>query len=206
MGFLQSSVRERADGKHQGSEDGTACYRLPGFFQSTRWERSSACSQLGEPGETLHCRHLQASVRELIREAARERGVCAQGCLLPNTATPCHHLPAAKVCGNGRSGQRMVRRSGAEREGDGAISQVISHTPPAAPLPGGRPPAAPVPAVLALWQQGSMQRWLGPGPGLSSDCVRRAKLVRQPSGTGASGARQIKASEKQMAMQNSETL
>lgn len=100
----------------------------------------------------------------------------------------------------------MVRRSGAEREGDGAISQVISHTPPAAPVPGGRLPAALVPAVLALWQQGSMQRWLGPGPGLSSECRRRAKLVRQPSGTGAPGARQIEASEKQMAMQNSETL
>lgn len=52
--------------------------------------------------------HLQATVRELIRETARERGLCAQDCMLLNTAAPCYHLPAAKVCRNGGSRQGVV--------------------------------------------------------------------------------------------------
>lgn len=117
------SVTEFADGKRQGSRDGTACYGLPGFFESSRVTKLQR-SPTAPRGRILRLRHLQASARELIREAARERGVRAQVRLLPNAATPCHHLPAAKVCGNGRSGQGMVGRSGAEREGDAAVSRV----------------------------------------------------------------------------------
>lgn len=53
-------------------------------------------------------RHLQTIVRELIREAERERGVCVQDSPFLNTATACYHLPAAKVCGERGSGQGMV--------------------------------------------------------------------------------------------------
>lgn len=134
-------------------------------------------------------RHLQASARELIREAARERGVCVQDCLLPNTATPCHHLPAAKVCGNGRSGQRMVRRSGAEREGDGAISQIIQ---PHAFCwhyrqgPAGRTASSACASTVDIQGPGcNMQLGLGPRPSLSFESEERAKLAGANKAAGA---------------------
>lgn len=133
-------------------------------------------------------RHLQASARELIREAARERGVRAQDCLLPNTATPCHHLPAAKVCGNGRSGQRMVRRSGAEREGDGAISQVIQQQAFCSRWcqgPAGLTASSAYASSFDTWGPGcNMQLWLGPRPSLSFESKGTDKLAGADKAAG----------------------
>lgn len=140
-------------------------------------------------GEILHLRHLQASARELIREAARERGVCVQACLLPNTATPCHHLPAAKVCGNGRSGQRMVRRSGAEREEYGAISQIIQpHAFRWHRCQGPARQTASSACASTVDTQGpgcNMQLGLGPRPSLSFESKGRAKLAEANKAAGA---------------------
>lgn len=128
--------------------------------------------------EMLRLRHLQASARELIREAARERGVRAQDCLLPNAAAPCHHLPAAKVRGNGRSGHRVVPRSAAEREGHGAVSQASSHS-----LYPALPPAG-LPASSADTRHQGATRCSGWAPGQA--CPLKAQ--GEPSWLQSSGS------------------
>lgn len=180
------------DRKHEGREDGTVCYGLPGFSKSARVIKLK-CLQAAKRPKERSC--ISDTYRQVLenssgklqgREASAFRLACSR--ILPHPVTICQLPKSVETEDPGREWSADLGQR--EREMAPSVSSVrsFSHTlfagTTARDLLGGRP-AVPVPALNTQGPGCNMQLGLGPRPSLSFESEGRAKLAVANKAAGA---------------------